>query len=73
MSRRRRATRPLAADPLWYKDAVFYQVHVTSFFDSNNDGLGDLRGKDGAVHREGVPGGDGGDERPTLKRRELEL
>ncbi len=44
MSRRKRATRPLAADPLWYKDAVFYQVHVKSFFDSNNDGIGDLRG-----------------------------
>ncbi len=44
MSRRKPATRPLAADPLWYKDAVFYQVHVKSFFDSNNDGIGDLRG-----------------------------
>ncbi len=44
MSRRKRATQPLAADPLWYKDAVFYQVHVKSFFDSNNDGIGDLRG-----------------------------
>lgn len=29
-------------DPLWYKDAVIYQVHVKSFFDSNNDGIGDL-------------------------------
>ncbi len=44
MSRRKPATQPLAADPLWYKDAVFYQVHVKSFFDSNNDGIGDLRG-----------------------------
>src|SRR5690606_10943581 len=31
-------------DPLWYKDAVIYQVHVRSFFDENNDGIGDLRG-----------------------------
>jgi maltose alpha-D-glucosyltransferase/alpha-amylase len=31
-------------DPLWYKDAVIYQVHVKSFFDSNNDGIGDFRG-----------------------------
>ena len=44
MSRRRRAARPLAAEPFWYKDAVIYQVHVKSFFDSNNDGIGDLPG-----------------------------
>ena len=31
-------------DPLWYKDAVIYQVHVKSFFDSNNDGVGDFPG-----------------------------
>ncbi|MCC6313597.1 MAG: maltose alpha-D-glucosyltransferase [Thermomicrobiales bacterium] len=28
----------------WYKDAVFYEVPVKSFFDSNNDGVGDFRG-----------------------------
>jgi maltose alpha-D-glucosyltransferase/alpha-amylase len=28
----------------WYKDAVFYQVHVRAFHDSTNDGNGDLRG-----------------------------
>jgi maltose alpha-D-glucosyltransferase/alpha-amylase len=32
------------ADPLWYQDAVVYQVHVRAFFDSNDDGIGDLRG-----------------------------
>src|SRR5580765_1324258 len=32
------------ADPLWYKDAVIYQVHVKSFFDSNDDGYGDFPG-----------------------------
>jgi maltose alpha-D-glucosyltransferase/alpha-amylase len=32
------------ADPLWYKDAVIYQVHVRAFFDSNDDGIGDFRG-----------------------------
>jgi maltose alpha-D-glucosyltransferase/alpha-amylase len=26
---------------LWYKDAVIYQLHVRSFFDSNADGVGD--------------------------------
>ena len=31
-------------DPLWYKDAVIYQVHVKSFFDKNNDGVGDFAG-----------------------------
>ncbi|MHB0775737.1 maltose alpha-D-glucosyltransferase [Halomonas sp. WWR20] len=31
-------------DPLWYKDAVIYQVHVKSFFDANDDGIGDFNG-----------------------------
>ncbi|MBV8574116.1 MAG: maltose alpha-D-glucosyltransferase, partial [Acetobacteraceae bacterium] len=31
-------------DPLWYKDAVIYQLHVKSFFDGNNDGVGDFKG-----------------------------
>jgi maltose alpha-D-glucosyltransferase / alpha-amylase len=31
-------------DPLWYKDAVIYEVHVRAFFDSNDDGSGDFRG-----------------------------
>jgi len=33
-----------ADDPLWYKDAVIYQLHVKAFYDSNGDGLGDFRG-----------------------------
>ena len=33
-----------SADPLWYKDAVFYQLHVKSFADSNGDGVGDFVG-----------------------------
>jgi len=33
-----------ADDPYWYKDAVIYQLHVKSFFDSNNDGIGDFAG-----------------------------
>lgn len=32
------------ADPLWYKDAVIYEVPVRAFFDSDGDGVGDLRG-----------------------------
>ena len=39
----RRSLAPMA-DPLWYKDAVIYQVHVKSFFDANNDGMGDFAG-----------------------------
>jgi maltose alpha-D-glucosyltransferase/alpha-amylase len=31
-------------DPLWYKDAVIYQLHLKSFFDANNDGVGDFPG-----------------------------
>jgi maltose alpha-D-glucosyltransferase/alpha-amylase len=32
------------SDDLWYKDAVIYQLHVKSFFDANNDGVGDFLG-----------------------------
>jgi maltose alpha-D-glucosyltransferase/alpha-amylase len=31
-------------DPQWYRDAVIYQLHVKSFFDSNDDGFGDFAG-----------------------------
>ncbi|MEB3244795.1 MAG: maltose alpha-D-glucosyltransferase [Vampirovibrionales bacterium] len=31
-------------EPLWYKDAVIYQLHIKAFFDSNNDGYGDFPG-----------------------------
>ena len=33
-----------AEDTLWYKDAIIYQLHLKSFFDSNNDGIGDFAG-----------------------------
>ena len=33
-----------AADELWYKDAIIYQLHVKAFHDSNNDGIGDFAG-----------------------------
>jgi maltose alpha-D-glucosyltransferase / alpha-amylase len=32
------------SDPLWFKHAVFYEIHVRGFFDGNADGMGDLRG-----------------------------
>jgi maltose alpha-D-glucosyltransferase/alpha-amylase len=31
-------------DPEWYRDAVIYQLHVKSFFDGNDDGVGDFAG-----------------------------
>ncbi|MDY6855045.1 MAG: maltose alpha-D-glucosyltransferase, partial [Thermodesulfobacteriota bacterium] len=31
-------------DPLWYKDAVIYELHVKAFKDSNGDGIGDFKG-----------------------------
>ncbi len=35
---------PETQDALWYKNAVFYQVHVRAFYDSNGDGVGDFQG-----------------------------
>ncbi|MFC1592870.1 maltose alpha-D-glucosyltransferase [Candidatus Omnitrophota bacterium] len=34
----------LRDDPLWYKSAIIYELHVKSFFDGNNDGTGDFGG-----------------------------
>ena len=34
----------LTGEPLWYKDAVFYELHIKAFQDSNGDGMGDFRG-----------------------------
>ncbi|MDA8092305.1 MAG: maltose alpha-D-glucosyltransferase [Betaproteobacteria bacterium] len=31
-------------DPLWYKDAIIYELHVKAYFDSSGDGIGDFRG-----------------------------
>ena len=31
-------------DPLWYKDAIIYELHVRAFADSNADGIGDFQG-----------------------------
>lgn len=33
-----------ATDPLWYKDAIIYELHVRAFADSNGDGIGDFQG-----------------------------
>ena len=43
--RRRTAPIPeLPDDPLWYKDAIIYELHVRAFYDSNGDGIGDFPG-----------------------------
>jgi maltose alpha-D-glucosyltransferase/alpha-amylase len=34
----------MSVDDLWYKDAVFYELHVKAFYDGNGDGVGDFRG-----------------------------
>ena len=34
----------MSADTLWYKDAVFYELHVKAFQDSSRDGVGDFAG-----------------------------
>src|SRR5207302_11113691 len=31
-------------DPIWFKRAVFYEIHIRGFFDGNDDGYGDFRG-----------------------------
>ncbi len=33
-----------ADEPLWFKDAIIYELHVRAFFDSNGNGMGDFRG-----------------------------
>ncbi|HKB04586.1 MAG TPA: maltose alpha-D-glucosyltransferase [Gemmataceae bacterium] len=34
----------LDSPPDWYRDAIFYEVSVRAFYDSDADGFGDLRG-----------------------------
>ncbi len=35
---------PLDDSKLWYRDAIFYEVPIKSFYDSNGDGIGDFAG-----------------------------
>ena len=46
----------LTDDPLWYKDAIVYELHVKAFFDSTDDGIGRFRGLDAEA---GLPAGPG--------------
>ena len=42
--KRKTETFQLDDDPLWYKDALIYELHVRAFMDSDGDGSGDFRG-----------------------------
>jgi maltose alpha-D-glucosyltransferase/alpha-amylase len=39
-----KAMKSYQPEPLWYKDAIIYELHVKTFCDSNNDGIGDFQG-----------------------------
>jgi maltose alpha-D-glucosyltransferase/alpha-amylase len=43
-SSKERLSSALMSDPQWYKDVIIYQLHIKSFFDSNDDGYGDFPG-----------------------------
>jgi maltose alpha-D-glucosyltransferase/alpha-amylase len=38
------AHRWFEADPVWFKKAVFYEIHIRGFHDASGDGSGDFRG-----------------------------
>jgi maltose alpha-D-glucosyltransferase/alpha-amylase len=44
LSHRSGLAQPETLDPLWYRDAIIYQLHVKAFFDADDDGIGDFRG-----------------------------
>jgi maltose alpha-D-glucosyltransferase/alpha-amylase len=44
MARRNTKSWQLGDDPLWYKDAIVYELHVRAFADSDEDGVGDFGG-----------------------------
>ena len=44
LSRGSALPQPETADPLWYRDAIIYQLHVKAFFDADDDGIGDFQG-----------------------------
>src|SRR5262245_45803597 len=44
MGVKKRQPAQLDNNPLWYKDAIIYELHVRSFYDSVDDGVGDFSG-----------------------------
>ncbi len=49
MTLKKRGPVTLEDDPLWYKDAIIYEVHVKTFSDSDGDGVGDFKGLTGKL------------------------
>lgn len=49
MSKGKRSAQVLEENPLWYKEAVIYELHVRAFCDSDQDGVGDFRGLTGKL------------------------
>ncbi len=41
---RARPCEPTADEPLWYLDAVIYELHIKAYADADDDGIGDFRG-----------------------------
>jgi maltose alpha-D-glucosyltransferase / alpha-amylase len=41
---KRKSAHGAGPQPLWYKDAIFYEARVRSFYDSDGDGIGDFQG-----------------------------
>lgn len=44
MASMKAAHRVVSSTPDWYKDAVIYELHVRTFYDSDGDGIGDFQG-----------------------------
>jgi maltose alpha-D-glucosyltransferase/alpha-amylase len=44
MANREKGRYVLDDDPLWFKDAIIYELHVRAYHDSDGDGVGDFRG-----------------------------
>ncbi|MBN1962683.1 MAG: maltose alpha-D-glucosyltransferase [Deltaproteobacteria bacterium] len=40
----RQKVKKSSIDPLWYKEAILYELRVRSFYDANGDGIGDFAG-----------------------------
>lgn len=54
---RSKAAHLVVGDPLWYKDAIIYEVHARAFADSDGDGIADFKGLTGkldCLHELGV-------------------